>query len=53
MNEVISETRLWVSEEFPYERFSLMAAVLMFADPTPDGVTELEEQLKYITTRYL
>ena len=52
LNEVISETKHEVSQELPFERFSLVAAVLMFADPTPDGITELKERLEYITTRY-
>ena len=53
LKELISETRVETSLDQPYERFSIVVAILMYADPIPDGIVELEERLEYITKRYL
>ena len=50
--EVIENIRLASSEVKLFSRFSLVAAILMFADSVPDGIGGLEKRLRYMTDRF-
>ena len=43
--EVIENIRLASSEVKWFSRFSLVAVILMFADPVPDGIGSLDKCL--------
>ena len=48
---VIEKTRLASSKVKWYDRFTLVAAILMFADPVPHGVEGLAKRFRYIMDR--